>query len=74
VGIRECGKAYGVGTSLKPLTTEAQLERWFESSHQNPAPSSPTAAAMRELLKFHPDLSFDELRQLARNQIKELLR
>ena len=47
--------------------TASQLEVYFESDHRNPAPSSPIAAAMRELFKLHPELSFDELRELARS-------
>jgi hypothetical protein len=52
---------------MKPLTTLAQLEKWFESSHENPSPSSPIAVTMRQLLPSHPGLSFDELRELARS-------
>jgi len=55
--------------SLKPLTTRDQLEAWFLSSHLNPSPSSPIAALMRELLEKNPDLSFDQLRELARTGV-----
>jgi|HubBroStandDraft_6_1064221.scaffolds.fasta_scaffold367415_1 hypothetical protein len=44
---------------------KAALEAWFESSGDTPSPTSPIAAKMRELLKLHPQLSFDELRVLA---------
>jgi hypothetical protein len=50
---------------MKPLTTATQLERWFENS-DNPAPSSKVAELMRELLEKNPDLSFDQLHELAR--------
>jgi hypothetical protein len=50
--------------------TPNQLEAYFESDHRNPAPSSPVAAAMRELRKSHPDLSFDQVRALAIETIR----
>jgi|HubBroStandDraft_4_1064222.scaffolds.fasta_scaffold18258_6 hypothetical protein len=59
-------------TDVKPFTTLAQLEKWFDSSHENPSASSRVAAAMRELLKLNPHLSFDELRELARSQLKRV--
>jgi hypothetical protein len=52
------------------MTTAGQLEAWFLSSHLNPAPTSAVAAVMRSLLEKHPDLSFDELRELARERSK----
>jgi hypothetical protein len=50
---------------MKALTTAAQLEKWFENS-DNPAPTSRVAELMRELLAKNPDLSFEQLHQLAR--------
>jgi hypothetical protein len=52
---------------MKPLTTLGQLEKWFESSHENPSPTSRIAELMRELLEKNPDLSFEQLHQLARS-------
>jgi hypothetical protein len=54
-------------TETKPLTTRDQLEAWFVSSHLNPSPTSKIAEAMRELLEKNPNLSFEQLHQLARN-------
>jgi hypothetical protein len=51
---------------MKPLTTLGQLEAWFASSHLNPSPTSRIAELMRELLEKNPDLSFEQLHQLAR--------
>jgi len=54
---------------MKPLTTTAQLEAYFESDYRNPSPTSAVAAKMRELLKSNPHLSFAKLRDLARSQL-----
>jgi|HubBroStandDraft_6_1064221.scaffolds.fasta_scaffold01157_11 hypothetical protein len=54
------------------MTTAGQLEAYFESDHRNPAPSSLVAEKMRELLEKNPGLSFDELRELARSQMKRV--
>jgi hypothetical protein len=50
---------------MKPLTTRDQLEKWFENS-DHPSASSRVAELMRELLEKNPDLSFEQLHQLAR--------
>jgi hypothetical protein len=50
---------------MKPLTTAEQLERWFENS-DNPVPSSKVAELMRELVEKSPNLSFEQMHQLAR--------
>ena len=66
VGIR-VGREAGhlVETNVKPLTTLAQLEKWFENS-DNPSASSRIAELMRELLEKNPNLSFEQLHQPAR--------
>ena len=53
---------------MKPLTTRAQLETWFENS-DNPSPTSRIAELMRKLLEKNPDRSFEELYQLARTGV-----
>jgi hypothetical protein len=44
------------------------------SSHLNPSPTSKVAELMRELLEKNPGLSFDELRELSRAQMKRIER
>jgi hypothetical protein len=53
----------------EPRVTLAQLEKYFCEKF-NPSASSRVAAAMRELLKENPELSFDELRLLAIEKIR----
>jgi hypothetical protein len=42
------------------------LEQWFLLDYRSPAPTSEVAGKMRQLLKTHPNTSFDELRKIAR--------
>jgi hypothetical protein len=50
---------------MQQTATMEALEKWFEHS-KHPAPSSRIAELMRELLEKNPELSFEQLHQLAR--------
>jgi hypothetical protein len=52
------------------MTTASQLESYFEKDF-NPSPTSQVAETMRQLLPLHPELSFDDLRELARREAKK---
>jgi hypothetical protein len=51
------------------ITKLESLEKWFLSDYRNPSPTSKVAELMRELLEKNPDLSIEQVHQLARSSI-----